>query len=65
MAKVLQAPQITFECDHCRALCEANADEFQRTNTMPPMWQIQCPYVGSHDTMALLREHPMMKLMKP
>lgn len=44
MAKVIKAPVITFTCGHCGAVCSGEPDEFVGRYTMPPTWEIQCPY---------------------
>lgn len=44
MARVIEAPLIKFTCDHCGAVCSGEPEEFVERYTMPPSWEIQCPY---------------------
>jgi len=44
MARVIKAPAITFTCGHCGAVCSGEPEEFVGRYTMPPTWEIQCPY---------------------
>ena len=44
MSRLLQAPMISFRCNHCGALSEDNAEKFIKLNTMPPQWKNKCAY---------------------
>lgn len=44
MVRVVNAPELKFDCPSCRAQCVGEEKDFRALHTMPPLWEVNCGY---------------------
>lgn len=44
MPRIIKEPECQFKCHSCGCVAIGEPHEFSRQNTMPPTWEISCPF---------------------